>query len=389
MIIILFNLDILSVYFLVFFIMKREVKQKDLLLWIGIALSLLLFLFSFYASVTSSIAFGQNLSNHFLLLRIVLFSFVGVFFALLLSVLAGVLFSSHLHLYRQIFEHSNEAIAVLSVKGKYLLQNLAHKQLLQFDNDTLFRQESKYLVGDNIFKTIETLENLKDFSGEFKVKKADGSLVDVGLSCFTVKSELKEALFFVEFKRDITAIKKMEAQIKKDKEELARLSNIDSLTGLLNRNKFTRLVQYEIDQNERYNRDVSVVIFDIDFFKKVNDTFGHNAGDEVLKQVAMVAKQSLRTTDIIARWGGEEFLVFLPYANKQQAFDVGEKMRQNIAQKIISPTSVTCSFGVCQFQKGMDLTRLVGLADKALYFAKENGRNQVMMYEKIKEKMED
>lgn len=364
-------------------------KRKDLLLWIGIILSLLLFLILFYASVTSSIAFGQDLSNRFLLLRIVLFSIIGIFFALLLSVLAGVLFSSHLHLYRQIFEHSNDAIAVLSVKGKYLLQNLAHKQLLQFDNDTLLRQESEYLVGDNILKTIETLENLKDFSGEFKVKKADGTLVDVGLSCFTVESELNEALFFVEFKRDITAIKKMEEQIKKDKEELARLSSIDSLTGLFNRNKFTRLVQYELDQNERYHRDVSVVIFDIDFFKKVNDTFGHNAGDEILQQVAKVAEESLRTTDIIARWGGEEFLIFLPDTNEQQAFEVGESVRQNIAQKITSPTSITCSFGVCQFQREMDLTRLVGLADKALYFAKENGRNQVIAYNNIKGKVGD
>lgn len=359
--------------------LRKDIKitGKDYLQWIGLSFAIMVFFISFYVAIRSAIDYGSAPSSS-LWMRIIFASVVAIFFASLSFWISGIFFSNHLRLYHQIFEHSNEAIAVLSTEGKYLLQNLAHQELLKFSKEELITQEPEYYIGDRGLKTIDTLENLQNFSGEFKVKKADGKFIDVALSCFTITNELNDALFFVEFKRDISRLKKLEAEREEDKKKLELLSTTDALTGLYNRSKFREIAEYEILQNRRYNRNMSVIIFDIDFFKKVNDTYGHNAGDVILKQVSSIAKNSIRETDSVARWGGEEFLILLLDATEEQAIVMANNLREKIETTTGDPTKITCSFGVCQYREGIRLTKLVGLADEALYYAKENGRNRVI-----------
>ena len=171
-----------------------------------------------------------------------------------------------------------------------------------------------------------------------------------------------------------------------EKEELIRkldsLSRIDPLTKLSNRRDILEKLEYEQAKYERFGKDFSIILGDIDFFKKINDQFGHDAGDCVLKVIADILKSSIRKIDHVARWGGEEFLAVLTETNFSGAARVAEKIRIAIENHKYdsdkNPGHVTMSFGVaCHVGKDGKIDELIKTADKLLYKAKENGRNQV------------
>jgi diguanylate cyclase (GGDEF)-like protein len=165
--------------------------------------------------------------------------------------------------------------------------------------------------------------------------------------------------------------------------ELEYLADHDALTGLYNRREFMRLSQMELDRVKRAPCDTCVLIADIDFFKKINDQYGHPAGDAVLQQVAKVLQSGIRTTDVLARLGGEEFMVLLPNTSCEGAGALAEKLRANLCRAPVqvqqNPIPVSASFGVSvipRLQSGM-LDDLYAAADQALYRAKQRGRNRV------------
>ena len=141
-------------------------------------------------------------------------------------------------------------------------------------------------------------------------------------------------------------------------------------------------LEYEQAKYERFGKDFSIILGDIDFFKKINDQFGHDAGDCVLKVIADILKSSIRKIDHVARWGGEEFLVVLTETNLSGAARVAEKIKITIEKHKYefdkNPAQVTMSFGVaCHAGKNGKIDGLIKTADKLLYKAKENRRNQV------------
>jgi diguanylate cyclase (GGDEF)-like protein len=158
----------------------------------------------------------------------------------------------------------------------------------------------------------------------------------------------------------------------------------DSLTQVYNTRFFHHRLAAELNQQKTQKGDLSLVIFDVDFFKKVNDTYGHQTGDLILKQVALVAKKCLRGADSIARIGGEEFVAILPNTALEPAKLVAERIRKAIEAHLPDPQrpelKVTASFGVSHAPShGWDKDRLVAVADAALYEAKKNGRNRVVV----------
>jgi diguanylate cyclase (GGDEF)-like protein len=159
-------------------------------------------------------------------------------------------------------------------------------------------------------------------------------------------------------------------------------ANTDSLTGLFNRRKGWEVLEYEIVRSERYRRPLSIILLDIDHFKTVNDTHGHLAGDRVLQAVANGARETIRSVDILIRWGGEEFVVLLPETDLEAALLTAERLRAAIAEiRIKVPNeelSVTASIGVTRKDENTpDLETFIARADQALYIAKYKGRNQV------------
>jgi len=162
------------------------------------------------------------------------------------------------------------------------------------------------------------------------------------------------------------------------------LSLIDELTNIANRRRINELLNIEYQRAERYQSVFSIVMFDIDHFKKINDTYGHLVGDEVLKDLAKLVKQSIRKTEMVGRWGGEEFILILTETDQNAAFAVAEKIRHTIANSNFNglKETLTCSFGITEFNPNTSLEEMVEQADKALYQAKNSGRNQVIVFGK-------
>ena len=169
-------------------------------------------------------------------------------------------------------------------------------------------------------------------------------------------------------------------------------ATLDALTGLNNRHQFALRLREETASAKRQNTPLCCIMTDIDFFKKVNDTYGHAVGDCVLKNVARTIKKELRENDIPSRYGGEEFAILLPYTTLEEAQLVAQRLRSAIEKKKINieeyniegvkQLSVTISIGVSQYDKKMkEPQELYQNADKALYSAKENGRNRVVVYD--------
>ncbi|WP_022846624.1 GGDEF domain-containing protein [Desulfurobacterium sp. TC5-1] len=163
--------------------------------------------------------------------------------------------------------------------------------------------------------------------------------------------------------------------------EMLKESSIkDPLTQAYNRRAFMEFIKEEIARAKRYRFPISLIMIDIDDFKKVNDTYGHAKGDEVLKKMAALIMTSIRRCDKLVRWGGEEFVVICPHLSKREAYFVAEKLRKIIASHDFNGVKVTASFGVSEIDPSDSIDRAVKLADKALYEAKKSGKNSVKVY---------
>ena len=177
------------------------------------------------------------------------------------------------------------------------------------------------------------------------------------------------------YQEELSEINAMLMQKSKKYEHLAAT---DPLTGLYNRSKFSELFLSEYNTMIRRDNAMSLIMLDIDFFKKVNDTYGHDVGDRVLVQVAHTLLKTLRNVDIIARWGGEEFVMLLPTADKKTAKEIANKIRVAIkGQKIDGIDGITASLGVSEVTRDDTLESALKRADEALYSAKKSGRDCV------------
>jgi diguanylate cyclase (GGDEF)-like protein len=167
--------------------------------------------------------------------------------------------------------------------------------------------------------------------------------------------------------------------IENERRYLKQQATTDALTGICNRNGFNHALSVEIQRAQRYGSPLSLMMMDIDHFKNINDTFGHNTGDDILRNLTKIVSENIRTYDIFARWGGEEFIILAPHTDTENAVLLAEKLRVAIESSDFAPVSkLTCSFGVTGLVKENCVAReIVDNADKALYEAKRNGRNMV------------
>ena len=166
-------------------------------------------------------------------------------------------------------------------------------------------------------------------------------------------------------------------------EEQRKKAMHDALTGLPNREAYQQRLEQEVHRLQRYGNKLSLMVCDIDLFKRINDNYGHLAGDKVLKIIAKSLQINLRDSDFIARFGGEEFVCLMPETSKEDAKIVAEKLRKKIEGSPFNfkkePVQITISFGISEFAEGDSADDVFERADKALYKAKENGRNQVVL----------
>jgi diguanylate cyclase (GGDEF)-like protein len=175
-----------------------------------------------------------------------------------------------------------------------------------------------------------------------------------------------------------------QAAVAVNKAQLWDMAVTDSLTGLYVRRYFMVKLQEEIHRAERYNKRLSVIMADLDRFKKINDTYGHDAGDRALKAISKFLQKNIRDVDAIARYGGEEFVMLIPDADKEAAFCLAERLREELAKvELEDLPPITISLGIATYPSdGTDLEELIKRADAAMYEAKQQGRNKVVKFTK-------
>ncbi|MDD5211123.1 MAG: diguanylate cyclase [Sulfuricurvum sp.] len=202
-------------------------------------------------------------------------------------------------------------------------------------------------------------------------KKKNGDLFYENLTITPLKDENGDITGFVYTGKDVTSETMMN-------QEMERIATIDKLTGVFNRHKFEELYALESERSRRFSQPLSLILIDIDHFKNVNDTYGHDIGDKVLQLLVKIVQKNIRQIDIFARWGGEEFLVLSPSTNFENIQILAEKLRLAIAEAEFPEIShITISQGVSVFEEKDTFSELFKRADKGLYYAKEHGRNQV------------
>lgn len=186
------------------------------------------------------------------------------------------------------------------------------------------------------------------------------------------------AIYYAAVFRDIS-------QSKKTEEELLRLAATDPLTGAYNRREFSLMVEREALRSHRYHHALSLIMFDLDLFKKLNDSYGHTAGDKALQRFTTLCTNTLRNVDIFGRWGGEEFVALLPETDIEGASIIAERLRKIVGESVLTynehKISFTVSIGIAQFKDGeTTIEGPLSRADSAVYDAKKAGRNRISAF---------
>ncbi|MDD3374637.1 MAG: sensor domain-containing diguanylate cyclase [Candidatus Omnitrophica bacterium] len=247
------------------------------------------------------------------------------------------------------------------------------EELIKHFGQTFTRDDIKVLIE----QFVSLISGERIFESEFSTKAANGKRRDLWLRA-AVPNEYEETLSRVIITiEDITARKKKENYLK-------RIAQEDSLTGLLNHKTITKRVDEELNRCRRYNAPMACLMVDIDHFKPINDNFGHQIGDRMLKQIAGFLNKLLRNTDLLGRYGGDEFLIILTGTEQSGAIVAAERIRETIANKqfklnIKSSIKTTLSIGATSYPANQAKTtkEFIHCADKALYQAKADGRNCV------------
>jgi diguanylate cyclase (GGDEF) domain len=228
------------------------------------------------------------------------------------------------------------------------------------------------------------------------------------IRCMTFKNDVKGTIsVLTDTTKDFEELKKHSASVRMISkvvtsalnniemfQKMEELSNIDGLTGLYNRRCFNNMIEQKISEASRAKVQLSMVMLDIDFFKKVNDTYGHKAGDDVIRFISSTIKKSIRKVDFAARYGGEEFVILLYNTSIGDASNIAEKIRNIVRDSSVnadgSPLNITISLGVSSYpMPSMSADDLIKNADTALYYSKEHGRDQVSVFNNDMESREE
>ncbi len=308
--------------------------------------------------------------------------------------------------YRTLIEWSPEAMAVYQDGKLIYLNPAAIKVLGVISTEELAGKSALDLIHPDFHQMVlARIKNSTDTGvsaplTEMQFLKVDGNTVNVESHAMPIVYNGKPSMIVVF--RDITARKQGEDELKYAKEKLEAanlelqaafeheqyLAHTDVLTGVNNRRYLFELAEHEFEVAKRYQRPLSVIMFDLDHFKQINDTFGHAAGDQMLESVIQAVCAQLRDVDLIGRYGGEEFIIILPMTSAQHAYPLAERIRISVAALRVktskSTVTVTLSIGVAEINHAAQDTvveNVIRRADQALYAAKQAGRNRTVVFD--------
>lgn len=305
---------------------------------------------------------------------------------------------------------------VISKVSSAVISTDAELRIVQWNKgaETLYGWQEREVLGGNIDEVCQTdfpvgvqeearhhLREEKKWRGQLRQRHRDGRDIWVDASVTLLENEYGDFVGGVTINHDITERKLAEDELRRTKEAMEEInrtlqnafereqvaSRTDSLTGAFNRRYFFELIEYEFAASRRYQRPLSIVMFDIDTFKRINDTYGHQVGDEILKHAARVVRDQLRETDILSRYGGDEFVILLPNSDAREAAAVLKRIHRRLrsSKYVVGEdiqVNVTISAGIAGWQPGMENpAQLIHQADEALYAAKGMGRDRMVVFD--------
>ncbi len=287
--------------------------------------------------------------------------------------------SGHTSSLQRVIDSAAESVMITDSAGCIRYVNPAFSKLTGFGAAEVVGQKPALLKSgrtpDLVYTDLwRTIRSGRVWRGELTNCSKDGRLFETAVTISPVFGTDREIDSFVAFHRDISAEKRTVV-------ELQRMANTDALTGLFNRRYLMARLDEELARARRYRHRLCLMVIDLDHFKQVNDSYGHPKGDEVLTTGARLIHESVRYTDIAARFGGEEFCVVLPETSMDKARHLAERVRARLEDELYIdadglPFRVTCSIGLATCDDG-DAAALFKAADEALYAAKAAGRNRV------------
>lgn len=290
------------------------------------------------------------------------------------------------HVFKSLVENTNDVIMVmdstpLEQGGPFIVYvNPAFERLLGYSNDEVVGKNPKVLQGpDTDDNTREKIRAAMSSGDRIRTQILNytkgGQPVWMDINIVPIFNESGKLAYFAAIERDLTEHKMLQSR-------LEILASTDALTGLPNRQAIMGKAKKEFGRAQRYSRPLSIVMIDVDHFKSINDQYGHATGDHVLTNVGHILGDSLRDSDVLARIGGEEFVLLLPDTPKANAEFVAERMRSQLANTTIKfealELKITASFGVAEItSEDETLEQMLSRADHAMYDAKHSGRNRV------------
>ena len=283
--------------------------------------------------------------------------------------------SSLLDQHIETFIELNNNITFITTETKMIAMNKAGLDFFHYSTFKAFNEkhkflsklfieideeDNKYIEGINWVTKIDKMQNIK-------VEMHNGKLKQI---FYMQVSKIRDDRYQVTFYNISRVIA--------EKDAITKVAQKDELTQIYNRTKFNTILSFSLRNAEIYDESFTIILFDIDYFKNVNDKYGHNVGDQVLIQLSSLIKSQLRSQDTFARWGGEEFIILSESAVQNDAHILAERLRETIETfpfDVIG--NLTCSFGLSQCEKNDTATTILKRADDALYQAKKSGRNKV------------
>ncbi len=283
-----------------------------------------------------------------------------------------------LKLLAQAMEQMDEMVRITDKDGYITYVNEALTKHTQYKKGELIGQQNNIFNSkkhDKKFyeKMYNIIEDKKSYKGVFVNAKKDGELYDEEQTITPILNEdTDEIEYYVSTSKDVTKEVKLQ-------EQLETLATVDALTGIANRYSINKSIEDELKRAKRYNKHFSLLMFDIDFFKKVNDTHGHDIGDIVLKEFSQIISSSIRDTDMFGRWGGEEFMLLIPNEEIHVAQKLADKLRKQVKAHYFEDVEhITVSIGITHCDGHSEKEALLKRVDEALYEAKESGRDRVV-----------
>jgi diguanylate cyclase (GGDEF)-like protein/PAS domain S-box-containing protein len=293
--------------------------------------------------------------------------------------------------FRSALEHAPIGMALASPDGKFVQVNRAFCDIVGYAPEALLNLSFEAITHpDDVAKDIAYLKRMETGEiGSYEIEKRylhkDGRIVWVQNTVSIARDETGTQQQIIQQVQDIT-------ERKEPAQRLEHEARTDCLTGLSNRRHFLELASQELVRVRRYRSPLTLAMLDVDHFKTINDTYGHEIGDKVLMELADICCRALREPDVVGRIGGEEFAILFPQTTGDQAYEIAERLRVAIAAAKVPierglPVHFTVSLGITSFaESDTNIDMLLSRADKALYEAKHKGRNRVVIEDTPKEK---